>query len=548
MNYLADDATDPGVTRGTDGAVDRALHLGDFTVRPRVLMITAIALAVGGASALAAFCLLRLIGLITNLVFYQRASFVLVSPGAHHHSPWLILLAPVAGGLAVGLMARYGSEKIRGHGMPEAIAAILTEKSKVAPRVALLKPVSAAISIGTGGPFGAEGPIIMTGGAVGSILAQFLHLSADERKTLLVAGAAGGMAATFNAPLASVLLAVELLLFEWRPRSFIPVSAAVAVATLCRWSLLGANPVFAVSEAARITTAPIALTLLPGVTGGLLAVAGTALVYKSEDAFSRLPVHWMWWPALGGLIIGVGGLFQPRALGVGYDVIGQLLTGRAGLWLIISILIVKTLIWSLSLGSGTSGGVLAPVFMIGGALGALEGQFLPHVFPGFWAMAGLAAVVGGVMRSPLTGVVFTLELTHAWNTLLAMLVASVSAYALSVLILKRSVLTEKVARRGVHLTREYVTDPLEALFARDVAVPAPTLPAPPGGVRVYGDQTLREVASALARTRATSATVVERADPRHVLGLVSLAELMLARERDLHEEEHRERLLTLPFR
>ncbi|HTU74057.1 MAG TPA: chloride channel protein [Trebonia sp.] len=543
MNYFSDEAP-----RAADQAGERALHLGDFTVRPRVLMISAIALVVGGASALAAFCLLRLIGLITNLVFYQRVSFALVAPGAHHHPPWLVLLAPVAGGLAVGLMARYGSEKIRGHGMPEAIAAILTSKSKVEPRVAVLKPVSAAISIGTGGPFGAEGPIIMTGGAVGSILAQFLHLSADERKTLLVAGAAGGMAATFNAPLASVLLAVELLLFEWRPRSFIPVSAAVIVATLCRWSLLGASPVFAVAEAARITAGPIALTLLPGVTGGLLAVAATALVYKSEDAFSRLPVHWMWWPAIGGLIIGVGGLFQPRALGVGYDVIGQLLTGRAGLSLIVGILVVKTLIWSLSLGSGTSGGVLAPVFMIGGALGALEGQFLPHVFPGFWAMAGLAAVVGGVMRSPLTGVVFTMELTHAWNTLLAMLVAAVSAYAVSVLILKRSVLTEKVARRGVHLTREYVTDPLEALFARDVAVPALSLPLPPGGVLVYGDQTLREVASAFARTRATSATVVDRADPRRVVGLISLAQLMLARERDLHEEEHRERLLTLPFR
>jgi H+/Cl- antiporter ClcA len=548
MDYLADEAIGPGAAKVADQAAERALHLGDFTVRPRVLMITAIALVVGGAGALAAFCLLRLIGLVTNLVFYQRVSVALVSPGAHHHSPWLILLAPIAGGLAVGLMARYGSEKIRGHGMPEAIAAILTDKAVVAPKVALLKPVSAAISIGTGGPFGAEGPIIMTGGAVGSILAQFLHLSADERKTLLVAGAAGGMAATFNAPLASVALAVELLLFEWRPRSFIPVSAAVTVATLCRWALLGSSPVFAVTESARIGAAPIALTLLPGVTGGLLAVVATALIYKSEDAFARLPVHWMWWPMLGGVIIGVGGLFQPRALGVGYDVIGQLLTGRAGLSLIVSILIVKTLIWSLSLGSGTSGGVLAPVFMIGGALGALEGQFLPHVFPGFWAMAGLAAVLGGVMRCPLTGVVFSLELTHAWNTLLAMLVASVSAYAVSVLILKRSVLTEKVARRGVHLTREYVTDPLEALFARDVAAPVLTVPMPPSGGLVYGDQTLREVATAFARTRTTCATVVERGDPRHVLGVISLAELMLARERDLHEEEHRERLLALPFR
>ena len=352
--------------------MERAKHLGDFTLGPRVLPITAMALVVGGASALTAFALLRLIGLITNAVFFQPVSTSLLAPGGQHHSPWLILLAPVVGGLVVGLMARYGSERIRGHGMPEAIEAILTGGSRVAPRVAVLKPVSAAISIGTGGPFGAEGPIIMTGGAVGSILAQLLRLSADERKTLLVAGAAGGMAATFSPPMASVLLAVELLLFEWRPRSFIPVTASVAVATICR-GLLGAGPVFPVTATVRPGAAAIALTLVPGITGGLLAIAATGLVYLAEDGFNRLPIHWMWWPAIGGLIIGIGGLAEPRALGVGYDVIDQLLSGRAALSLILGILVVKTLIWSLSLGSGTSGGVLAPTFMIGGALGALEG-------------------------------------------------------------------------------------------------------------------------------------------------------------------------------
>ena len=423
----------------------------------------------------AAYCLLRLIGLITNLVFYQRVSTALVAPGATHHNPALILLAPVLGGLVVGLMARYGSEKIRGHGMPEAIEAILTGSSRVQPRVAVLKPISAAISIGTGGPFGAEGPIIMTGGAVGSILAQALKLTADERKTLLVAGAAAGMAATFNAPLASVLLAVELLLFEWRPRSLVPVGAAVTVAVICRGWLLGTAPVFPVTDLVHPGPAAIGLALIPGLTGGLLAIAATGLVYLAEDAFKKLPFHWMWWPAIGGAIIGVGGLIEPRALGVGYDVIDQLLTGRAGLSLILGILVVKTLIWSLSLGSGTSGGVLAPVFMIGGALGALEGTVLPHVFPGFWAMAGLAAVLGGVMRSPLTGIVFTLELTHAWNDLTPLLVASVSAYLLSALLLKRSVLTEKIARRGLHLTREYSTDPLETFFAREVMTTDPVV-------------------------------------------------------------------------
>ncbi len=447
----------------------KAAHLGDFTVRPRMLLISGWALLVGGAGAVASLALLRLIGLVTNLVFYQRWQASLVAPGLRHHPWWLVLGAPVAGGLVIGLMARFGSEKIRGHGMPEAIEAILTGGSRVAPRVAVLKPVSAAISIGTGGPFGAEGPIIMTGGAIGSILAQALHLTADERKTLLVAGAAAGMAATFNSPMAAVLLAVELLLFEWRPRSFVPVVGAVAVSTVVRGFLLGTAPVFPVPAAGLHTGAGVdALCVVAGVVGGALAVAATWLVYRAEDGFARLPFHWMWWPAIGGAVIGAGGLVEPRALGVGYDVIGQLLTGRATVSLVVGILVVKTLIWSVSLGSGTSGGVLAPVFMIGGALGAAEGYLFPHVIPGFWAMTGLAAVVGGVMRSPLTGVVFTLELTHVWAAGLPLLISSTAAYALSVLLLKRSVLTEKIARRGLHLTREYSTDPLETFFVEEV--------------------------------------------------------------------------------
>jgi H+/Cl- antiporter ClcA len=560
-----------------------------------MVLITAWALPVGAASALAAWVLLRLIGLITNAVFYQRWDTALVAPGAVHHSWWLVLTAPVAGGLIVGFMARFGSEKIRGHGMPEAIEAILTGGSRVAPRVALLKPVSAAVSIGTGGPFGAEGPIIMTGGAVGSILAQTLRLSADERKTLLVAGAAGGMAATFNSPLAAVLLAVELLLFEWRPRSFVPVAASVAVATVVRAPLLGGGPIFPVSTAGmHLTAAATGLCVFAGLTGGLLAVAATKLVYLAEDGFARLPVHWMWWPAIGGLVIGLGGLIEPRALGVGYDVIDELLTGRAGLALVVGILGVKTTIWALSLGSGTSGGVLAPVFMIGGALGALEGGILPDVFPGFWAMMGLAAVVGGVMRSPLTGVVFTLELTHAWGTVLPLLVASTTAYGLSALALRRSVLTEKIARRGLHLTREYSTDPLEAFFASDVMTAdpvgvAPEKPAsdvPPGRrlypvcdggrlagivtaralrsarpgatvadvalpdpVAVYADDTLRQVANVFAEHGITAAPVVTRRDPAVLVGVIRLADLLQARLTDLTEEQHREvHLRPVPVR
>lgn len=301
----------------------------------------------------------------------------------------------------------------------------------------------------------------------------------------------------------------------------------------------------------------------------------------------------MWWPAIGGLVIGAGGLIEPRALGVGYDVIDQLLTGHATTSLIIGVLVVKTLIWSLSLGSGTSGGVLAPVFMIGAALGAAEGGLLPHVTAGFWAVCGLAAVVGGVMRSPLTGIVFTLELTHAWNALLPLVVASVSAYAVSVLLLKRSVLTEKIARRRLHLTREYSTDPLEAFFAHEVMTANPVVldhdepladtlphtrhatlyPVVDGSRQLVGvttrhalltsegetvadattaplaschpDETLREVANKLAAGHVTRAPVVDRAEPGRVLGVITLAQLLHARRRDLHEEHHRERVLAV---
>ncbi len=456
-------------SRSTAQAIERARHLGDFTLSARVLQICALSLPVGFLAALAAWCLLRLIGVFTNLFFYGRAATKLVAPGAGSHSWLLILFLPIAGGLVVGLMARFGSEKIRGHGMPEAIEAILTRGSRIEPRVAILKPISAAISIGSGGPFGAEGPIIMTGGAVGSVLAQHLELTADERKTLLVAGAAAGMAATFNAPLASVLLAVELLLFEWRPRSMLPVATAVAVATVTRMHLLGAGAVFAVPAATlHLSTGVYAWCVAVGVATGALGALLTALVYAAEDGFTRLPVHWMWWPAIGGLIIGLGGIAEPRALGVGYDVIRALLTGHAAMSLIVGIFIVKSLIWSLSLGSGTSGGVLAPMFMIGGAFGALVAPLLPHVALGFWPLICLAGVIGGVMRAPFTAVVFSAELTGRWSAVLPLLIGATGAYLFTALTLKRSVLTEKVARRGFHLTREYDVDPLAILFVREV--------------------------------------------------------------------------------
>lgn len=435
--------------------------LGDFaTTDRRMFFISAVAIGVGLAGALIAAGLLYLIGFFTNMFFYGKASFVLVSPAANQLG-YLEIVVPVVGGLIVGLMAKYGSERIRGHGIPEALEAILINKSKIEPKVTILKPVSTAVSIGSGGPFGAEGPIIMTGGSFGSVLGQMLNLSSSERKTLLVAGAAAGMAATFDSPVAAVLLAVELLLFEWRPRSLIPVGIASATATVARWSILGSAPLFPVALTPSPDLAVIVSSAVVGIIAGIAATLLTYAVYASEDAFRKLPLHWMWWPAIGGVVIGIGGLIAPRALGVGYDTIGLLLLGKLALGATSVLVLVKSVIWSVSLGSGTSGGVLAPLLIMGGSLGSLESLFLPAGMSSLWVMVSMGAILGGTMRSPFTGVIFTLELTRDINALLPLLVGVLLADFVTVFTMKRSILTEKVARKGVHVAREYGVDVLE---------------------------------------------------------------------------------------
>src|SRR2546421_6670179 len=393
-------------------------RLGDFTTTPRMILISMLAIGIGVISAFIALVLLRLIGLFTNLFFFQRWDTALVSP-AGNKLGLLEIFVPVIGALVIGIMARYGSERIRGHGIPEAIEAILINGSRVEPRVAILKPLSSAISIGSGGPFGAEGPIIMTGGAFGSMIAQFFHLSSSERKILLVAGAAGGMSATFASPVAASLLAVELLLFEWKPRSLIPVALASAAAAAMRRYIIGVGPLFPVPpHPIFIGIQGLLGCIVVGLLAGALSALLTFAVYASEDAFHRLPIHWMWWPAIGGVVIGLGGLIFPQALGVGYSTIGDLLKGNGTAQIILGILLVKSIIWAVSLGSGTSGGVLAPLLMMGGALGGLEALFLPNEGLGFWPLVSMGAILGGTMRSPFTGIVFAFELTHDVNILL----------------------------------------------------------------------------------------------------------------------------------
>ncbi len=500
-------------------------HLGDFTTTTRVLPISALALVIGVFAAFVAAGLLKLIGFFTNLFFFQRFATNLVSPEGHHLGPFVIVV-PIVGALIIGFMARYGSERIRGHGIPEAIEAILINGSRVDPKVAILKPLSSAISIGSGGPFGAEGPIIMTGGAFGSLIAQFFHLTSAERKTLLVAGAAAGMSATFAAPVASVMLAVELLLFEWKPRSVIPVALASVVAAVLRRQLLGMGPIFPVPpHPAYIGSEGLLGCVIVGLLAGGMSALLTAAVYASEDAFQHLPIHWMWWPAIGGLGIGIGGYFFPQALGVGYDVIAGLVQGDVPLHIIAGVLIVKSAIWAFSLGSGTSGGVLAPLLMIGGALGGIEARFLPFEGVGFWPLISMGAILGGTMRSPLTGVIFALELTHDINVLLPLLLAVIIAHGFTVLTLRRSILTEKVSRRGFHLSREYSIDPLEIVFAREVARRSV--------VALSADTNPEEVAAVLAKPRSSSelsartATAHEQRlfpiidEDRHLIGVLT---------------------------
>ena len=576
-----------------------SLRRGDFALDARLIRITAMAAAIGVLATGAAWVLLNLIRFFTNLFFFQTLSLAERSPADHTLGAWVIAV-PVIGGLLVGLMARYGSDKIRGHGIPEAIEAILFSKSKMSPKVALLKPVSAGVVIGSGGPFGAEGPIIMTGGAIGSLLAQYFHLSAAERKTLLVAGATAGMTAVFGTPVAAGLLGVGLLLFELRPRSLLPVALACAVAGFARAMAFDGGPLFPLQ-----TLEPDALTFISCVIAGIACGAlGTVLsgaLYKVDDLFGKTGVHWMWWPALGGIAVGIGGYLQPRALGGGYDVIGDLLHGNLALGIVVALIAVKALIWVIALGSGTSGGVLAPLLMMGAGLGVALGHVLPGNDPAIFPLVCMAATLGGVMHAPLMAVVFAFGLTHDTNALLPLLATTATAYGFTVMTMRRSILTEKIARRGYHIFREYGIDPMERhavdeLMTREVqtieadlpvglalqrhfgpeqahrAFPvlrdgrlvgmadraSPTAWQPPHPDAIGADacpdsaavvavqgETCRAVAARLARHRLERLPVVADAQSRTLTGIISRSDLIKPSLVHFDEEETRERLRGL---
>ncbi len=581
---------------------------GDFTTTPAILRLVPLAIAVGALGAGISLALLDMIGFFTNLFYYQRLSVHLVSPNANDLGAIAIVI-PVGGGLIVGLMARFGSEQIRGHGIPEAMERILINGGRVQPRLAVLKPVSSAISIGTGGPFGAEGPIILTGGAVGSIVGQLFRLTAAERRSLLVAGAAAGMSAVFGTPVAATLFGVELLAFEFRPRSMVLIGIAASTADGLRMAMANAGlvspqPLFPVPGHAPLGGVVLLGAAVIGIAAGLAAWVMTQAVYRSEDLFKKLTgrLHWMWWPMIGGLIIGLGGLVDRRALGVGYNTIHAELLGQLSTGALALLFVVKLVIWSGGLGGGTSGGILAPILMMGAALGGVLGHLLPGASPGVWALIGMAGALSGVTRSPFTAVVFAFELTHDENSLLVLLLVATVSHLVSVLVLKRSILTEKVARRGFHVMREYAVDPLEATFVRevmdtDVYTVEPTrklgevyraltegsperrqrlYPVVSGDDRLVGvlpwsavlaardrpeeqvhdvmiaptavahsDEILRSVADRMAALRLGVVPVVDRRDSSHLDGLITQFDLLAARQELLEEERHAERVLTL---
>ena len=450
----------------------------------RMVLVSFLAAGIGLVAGVVAFALYKLIGLFTNLFFFHRWSTDF-SSAQHNHLGWMVIVTPVIGGLIVGVMAKYGTSKIKGHGIPEAMEAVLFNRSRIAPRVAILKPISAAIAIGTGGPFGAEGPIIQTGGAIGSLVGQAFHTTAVERKVLLACGAAAGMSATFNTPIAGVILAIELLLFEFKSRSFIPLVIASTLATAVHMQLLGLAPMFHVSPMDFAIPRGLPFYLVLGVICGLAAVGFSKLLYWVEDQFEKLPFDEMWWPAIGALGLGVIGFFVPRVLGVGYDTIGDILNGQLAWKILLVVMLAKAAALAVSLGSGTSGGLLAPCFMwsaaMGGIFAMVSNRFLPgaHLSPAAFALVAMGAVFGAASRATFTFIIFAFEITRDYNSVLPLMLVSVIADGVAMLFMPNSsIMTEKLARRGLRVHQDYETDALsQARVADTMEQELPTVPA-----------------------------------------------------------------------
>jgi len=572
-----------------------------------MVVVSLLAAGVGLLAGVVAFALYKLIGFFTNLFFYHRLSAAFIS-ARDNQLGWIVILIPVIGGLIVGLMAKYGSPKIRGHGIPEAMEAVLVNRSRIEPRVAILKPLSAAVAIGTGGPFGAEGPIIQTGGALGSLVGQVMHTTIAERKVLLSCGAAAGMAATFNTPIAGVILAIELLLFEFKARSFIPLVIASTLATAVHMRLLGAGPMFAVTAVDFGIPRALPFYLLLGGVCGLAAYGFTKGLYWMDDQFEKLSIDPMWWPAIGALGLGVIGFFVPRVLGVGYDTIGDILNSHLAWQLLLVVMVAKFAALIISLGSGTSGGLLAPMFMSSAALGAVFAMLVNWIFPGVhlspgaFAIVTMGAVFGAASRACFTFIIFAFEITRDYNSVLPLMLVSVIADGIMMLLMPRStIMTEKLARRGLFIHQDYEADILQQIGVSEAMdASPPTIPAemqvrelaerisrhdpvltshqgllivdkegnleglitrsdlrhaftedPAGDVSVldagtrnvvvaYPDETLYDAAIKMLRSEVGRLPVVDRSSPRRIVGYIGRPAVMAAHRRRFEQEHVRE--------
>ncbi len=592
----------PPATIGATGAQVADVRVAE-PAQFRMVLISFLAGGIGLIAGLIAFVLYKLIGLFTNIFFYHRFVAEFVSARHNQLGPWVILV-PVIGGIVVGFMAKYGSSKIKGHGIPEAMEAVLVNRSRIEPRVAILKPLSAAIAIGTGGPFGAEGPIIQTGGAFGSLVGQAFHTTASERRALLACGAAAGMSATFNTPIAGVILAIELLLFEFRARSFIPLVIASTLATAVHMQLLGAGPMFKVSAMNFGIPRALPFYLILGVACGLAAVGFSKLLYFTEDLFEKLPIDELWWPAIGALGLGIIGYFVPRVLGVGYDTIGDILNANLAWKLLLVVMVAKAVALVISLGSGTSGGLLAPMFMSSAAMGGVFAMGMDRIFPsanlsaGAFALVAMGAVFGAASRATFSFIIFAFEITRDYNSVLPLMLVSVIADGIAMLLMPRaSIMTEKLARRGLHIHQEYEADVLQQMMVSETMdKEAPTVPAgmrvgeladliarrdprfsehqgmvvvnsdgklagvitrgdvlraldkdPTGAVSVldagshdvvvtYPDELLHEASAKMLRNNIGRLPVVDRGDPNRVVGYLGRPGIMAARLRRLDEE------------
>jgi H+/Cl- antiporter ClcA len=577
---------------------------------PRAIWISALAIGIAFAAGVIARVLIALIAFVTNVAFRGTFSLESQAPAVNHLGPWVILV-PVAGGVLVGFMARYGSRAIRGHGIPEAMEQVLTNESRIPARITFLKPLSAAIAIGSGGPFGAEGPIIATGGALGSLVGQVFETTSAERKTLLAAGAAAGMAATFGSPVSAVLLAVELLLFEFRARSIVPVALASATAAGVRMAWVGDAPVFGMPMLSQPSGYALTFYSLLGAFFGLVAVGVTRAVYGIEDRFEKLPIHWMWWPALGGLAVGIVGYFSPRTMGVGYDNIEHILSGALVGKALFALCVFKFISWSISLGSGTSGGTLAPLFTIGGGFGAAIGAVVAAALP--WlgvdariaGLVGMASIFAGASRALLASIVFAFETTLQPLGLLPLLGGCTGAYLVSCVLMRHTIMTEKIARRGVRVPSEYAADYLDQVWVGSVATKTVTavsaldaidavkawlasfapdtrhhafpvlgeggallgvvtrheIQAVPDGSNkpirsllkrppavAFEDSSLREAADLMVREGVGRLPVVKRTEPNQVVGILTRSDLLSAHARRLDENARiQEPRINIPF-